>query len=102
MHQCSPKCFLQEKDKVGPPQASCSLRWIFHSCFQVVFCTQVLRGHGGKKMSLRMLSLLIVMTDSGYKFLSSKGYDTFCRLDKKRIPLSLGRYSGRFSLHSPA
>lgn len=34
-HQCSPKCFLQEKDKTDPQKASCSLRWIFHSCFQV-------------------------------------------------------------------
>lgn len=101
-HHCSPKCFLQEEDKTGPQAASCSLRWILHSCFQIVFSTKVLRGHSGKKMSLRLLLQLIAMTDSGYKFLSYKGSDTFCRLDKKRIPLCLGRSSWRFSLHSPA
>lgn len=101
-HQCSPKCFLQEEDKTGPQEASCSLRWILHSCFQMVFSTEVVRGHSGKQMSLRLLLLLIAMTDSGYKFLSYKDSDTFYRLDKKRIPLCLGRSSWRFSLHSPA
>lgn len=90
-HHCSPKCFLQEEDKTGPQAASCSLRWILHSCFQVVFSTKVLRGHSGKKMSLRLLLQLIVMTDSGYKFLSYKGSDTFCRFGQEKDSSLFGK-----------